>query len=136
MRRRSPLSSIQRSSEINLTPLMDMTFLLLVVFVITFPMIEQGIPVKLPKGKARELKNEQSRSVTIDEEGRIYLDKRQLPFDMFEREVKRMAQEGTEQLTIMVRGDEKVNYGNVVKVLRVLHAAGITKMALVTDPGK
>ncbi len=55
MARKSHISSLKQMGEINLTPLMDLTFILLITFIITFPLIEQGIPVDLPEGKARKL---------------------------------------------------------------------------------
>ena len=66
MARKTPQSSLKQISEINLTPLMDLTFILLITFIITFPLIEQGIAVNLPKGKAKELSEEEARTVTVD----------------------------------------------------------------------
>ena len=56
MARRTSLTSLKQISEINMTPLMDLTFILLITFIITFPLIEQGIAINLPKGKASEMK--------------------------------------------------------------------------------
>ena len=61
MGRKTPLTSLKQISEINLTPLMDLTFILLITFIITFPLIEQGIPVKLPKGKAQRAPRSRAR---------------------------------------------------------------------------
>ena len=68
MARKTPLTSLKQISEINLTPLMDLTFILLITFIITFPLIEQGIPVDLPAGEAEELTPERARTITLDED--------------------------------------------------------------------
>ncbi len=67
-------STIRPKAEMNLTSMMDLTFLLLITFIITFPLIEQGFDVSLPKGKAPPLEADQKPAVvTIDKEGRIFL---------------------------------------------------------------
>ena len=81
MARKTPQTSLKAISEINLTPLMDLTFILLITFIITFPLIEQGIAVNLPKGKAKELTDEEARTVTVDAEGAIYLDNSPITLD-------------------------------------------------------
>ena len=72
----------------NLTAMSDLTFLLLITFIITFPMIEQGIPVKLPKGKSRQMDaQKKTSSVTVDEEGRVYLGDALVDYDGLAREL-------------------------------------------------
>ncbi len=132
MRRKMTLTSMKEMSEVNLTPLIDLTFLLLITFIITFPLIEQGIPVNLPKGKSRELDPDVARTVTIDKTGSIFLDEEKLTMDEFEAEMQTAARIDS-SVMVMVRGDEAIRYGRVVDVLRVLNNANITKMALVTQ---
>lgn len=132
MRRRMTLSSMKEMSEINLTPLIDLTFLLLITFIITFPLIEQGIPVNLPKGKARELKPDAARTVTVDKAGDIFLDEVKVSIDEFTAEMQ-SAGKMDSSVMVMVRGDKDIRYGRIVEVLKVLNDANITKMALVTE---
>ena len=74
MRRRRVIQYSRPRAEMNLTSMMDLTFLLLITFIITFPLIEQGLPVALPKGKAKPLEtNDKPAVVTVDSQGRIYL---------------------------------------------------------------
>lgn len=131
MARKPPSVSLKQISEINLTPLMDLTFILLITFIITFPLIEQGIPVNLPQGKARELTDETARTVTVDAEGRVYLDDHPISLDELEKVMTTIAA-GETQVTVMLRADESIAYGSVVEVLKILNKARIGKMALVT----
>lgn len=132
MARRTPTTSLKQISEINLTPLMDLTFILLITFIITFPLIEQGIPVDLPKGEANELTDEDARTITVNQDGHLFLD--DVPVTL--SELNGMMQDlGLRQpdVTVMVRADKRITYGRVVEVLKSLHAASITRMALVTE---
>jgi biopolymer transport protein TolR len=129
--RKTGLTSLQNISEINLTPLMDLTFILLITFIITFPLIEQGIPVNLPAGKANELKAKTAQTVTVDEKGNIFLNDAPTTLQDLDQAMREIA-EVDSSVTVMVRADEGIQYAEVVRVLRVLHGAGIARTALVT----
>lgn len=133
MARRTSIKPLREINEINMTPLIDLTFLLLITFIITMPLLEQGIPINLPKGKARDMDQTRSRSVTLDAEGRIYLDKVSIPLKQLGEEMKALAQSEPD-LTVMVRADEKLEYGKVVEVMRTLSEANVTRLGLVTTP--
>ena len=132
MARKTPLISSKQISEINMTPLMDLTFILLITFIITFPLIEQGIPLKLPKGKASSLSDEKSRTINIDKDGAIFLDNVPVSLTELDNIMLDLGNENPD-VVVMVRADKRLVYGGVVKVLRSLHAASITKMVLVTE---
>jgi len=121
---------LKQLSEINLTPLMDLTFILLITFIITFPLIEQGIPVNLPRGKAKDLSPDRSRTITIDAKG-AYFDDRSISHEALSETMQKLGRADPD-VVIMVRADEAVPYGSVVKVLKILHDARIARMALVT----
>ncbi|MFO7871032.1 MAG: biopolymer transporter ExbD [Kiritimatiellia bacterium] len=127
----TPHSSLKQISEINLTPLMDLTFILLITFIITFPLIEQGIPVNLPEAKASEIDAQSARSVSIDRDGRIYLENVPVSIDNLAVKLGAMVRAG-DPPTVMVRADKSVRYGRVAAVMRVLHETGVSKLALVT----
>ena len=131
MARRTSLVSVKQISEINMTPLMDLTFILLITFIITFPLIEQGIAINLPKGKASDVKEQLSRSISLNLENKLFLD--DIPISR-EELVSAMLDVGTAQpdTTVYVRADRELPYGAVVDVMRILHDANITRMALVT----
>jgi len=134
--RKLPLTSLKQISEINLTPLMDLTFILLITFIITFPLLEQGIPVNLPIGKAKDLSPELARTITVDQQGIVYLDDVPIGIKQLEARMQSIGSANPD-VTIMVRADERIQYGAVVEVLKALHAARITRMALITrDEGQ
>jgi biopolymer transport protein TolR len=133
MARRTTLTSLEAISEINLTPLMDLTFILLIAFIITYPLIEQGIPVTLPRGDAQELDPDMTRTVSIDDRGALYLDERAIEDDALREELRLLGRADPE-LTVYVRADEAIRYGRLMDVVRWLHEAKITRMALVTQP--
>ena len=132
MARRTSLVSLNQISDINMTPLMDLTFILLITFIITFPLIEQGIAINLPKGKAADMQDAVSRSISLSLDKQLYLD--DVPVSK-EELVAAMMDIGASEpdTTIYVRADRKLPYGEVVEIMRVLHEADITRMALVTE---
>ncbi len=132
MARRTSLVSLQQISDINMTPLMDLTFILLITFIITFPLIEQGIAINLPKGKAADMQDAVSRSISLSFDKQLYLD--DLPVSKEELVAAMMDVSTAEpDTTIYVRADRKLAYGDVVEIMRILHDANITRMALVTE---
>ncbi|MBQ7189081.1 MAG: biopolymer transporter ExbD [Kiritimatiellae bacterium] len=121
----------RRFCEINMTPLMDMTFLLLITFIITMPAMEQGISIKLPQGNADIIPNKKSNVVTLDAEGGIFLNNHPLSLDALEKELGTMAAEDP-NTAVQVRADERLDYGKVMRVMKILYKVKITRMALVT----
>jgi biopolymer transport protein TolR len=131
-RRKTSLIALKEISEINMTPLMDLTFILLITFIITFPLIEQGIPVNLPKGKAADLDNADTRNITIDAVGTFFLDEVIVREQELSGEMQRLG-ELTPDTTVYVRADQAVPYGRVAEVMKILYDAKITRVALVTE---
>jgi biopolymer transport protein TolR len=130
--RRVPLTSLKQISEINLTPLMDLTFILLITFIITFPLIEQGIPINLPKANARELTPERARTITVDREGAVFLDEMPVNLDALAERLRTLVRVAPDT-QVMIRADEANRYGRVVEVLKILNATGVSRLALVTQ---
>ncbi len=135
MARRVSLSSRRLISELNMTSIMDLTFLLLLTFMITFPNVEQGIPVRLPKGQASAIEQKDNLSVTLNDKAELFLDDVATSEEALAATLKAKALENPD-LTLLVRADEQIAYGKVVAILRLMHDANITRMALVTNPDK
>ena len=135
MARNTTLNSVRTINEINLTPMMDLTFILLITFIITFPLIEQGVPVNLPTGEGDSIDATESLMITVDKEGGLHLDEEQLERSELALRVKDASQANPD-LTILVRADKDIRYGKVVDVIQILRAANISKMALVNQSGK
>lgn len=133
MARRTSLSRNRQISELNMTPLIDLTFLLLISFIITFPLVEQGIPVRLPKGKSPELDQANTFSITLNDKAELFFEEVPTSEETLAAELKAKA-EADPDVTILVRADETIAYGKVVTVLRLMHDANISRMALVTSP--
>jgi biopolymer transport protein TolR len=133
MARRTTILALEQIREINMTPLIDLTFILLITFIITFPLIEQGIPVNLPRGNAADLDPSKTRTITLNLQGELFLDDRSITRDELAAEMNQLGHADPE-ITILVRADDGIQYGKLVDVLRVLHDAKIARMALVTAP--
>ncbi|MEM7395993.1 MAG: biopolymer transporter ExbD [Verrucomicrobiota bacterium] len=133
MSRRQYNTTIREINEINMTPLMDLTFILLITFIITFPLIEQGIPVNLPVGKAEELDEGKTRSISLNLEGSVFLDDEPVTMEELTERMNSLGR-ASPDIAVMVRADEKLQYAKVVEIMKILHGAKISKMALVTQP--
>ncbi len=114
---------------------MDLTFILLITFIITFPLIEQWIPVNLPKGNANNTTPSKAQTISMDQHACIYLDNFKVSLKELQKRITEIRKLDPE-IAVMVRADERVRYGEVVKVLKILHNAEITKVALVTQEEK
>ena len=133
MARRTALNRSRLISELNMTPLIDLTFLLLITFMITIPLVEQGIRVRLPKGKTSELDTSRTFSIALNDKAELFFDNLPTTPELLASDLKAKA-EADPDVTILVRADETIPYGKVVAVLRLMHEANVTRMALVTDP--
>ena len=120
-------------AAIDMNSLIDLTFLLLVTFIVTLPALEQGISIMLPQAKTDELptKNKKANTVTVDKDNVIFLNDKPLTLEELERELMAMAAEDPE-VPVLVRGDERNSYGDVMKVVKVVYKCKIHRMALVT----
>jgi biopolymer transport protein ExbD len=134
MTRKSRLGPIEGISEINLTPLMDLTFILLITFIITFPLIEQSIPIDLPKndGDPPPPDQEMIRTISVDKESKFYVNELEFTRAELENEIKMLG--ATEpDVTIYLRADEALRYGVVMDVMGLIRDARINRIALVTQ---
>ena len=132
-RERTGRQERRRMSDPNMTPLIDLTFLLLITFIITFPMLEQGISIKLPRGKTEKIEQNKSQAITVGLDGKVYFNNREISAGELENELKQLAEQDP-QPPVLVRCDERVEYGVLMKTLKLLHACKISRMALVTEP--
>jgi len=120
-------------SEINVTPLVDVMLVLLIIFMVTAPMIEQGVTVDLPKAEAKTVDAEEKKLVlSIDKKRRIYLGSRFIPFSKLADKLQhneKLKQEGE----LFLRADRTLPYGLVVKVMAIAKKAGIEKVGMITE---
>ena len=120
-------------AAVDMTSLIDLTFLLLVTFIVTLPALEQGISIMLPQAKTDELptKNKKANTVTVNKDNVIFLNDRPLTLEELEKQLLAMAAEDPE-VPVLVRGDERLDYGSVMKVVKIVYKCKIRRMALVT----
>lgn len=136
MRRFSQRSSLVTLSEINITPLLDLAFVLLIIFVITTPLLEQSIPLKLPQGgRPDKGMPPNKRTVEINQQGVYWLDKRPMRLDQIETELVQAYRANT-NLFVFIRADEMGRNKDTYAVIDRCLRNGITKFSLRTDPPK
>jgi biopolymer transport protein TolR len=125
---RTPLNA-----EINVVSLIDVMMLLMVIFMITAPIMQGGVDVKLPTAEAKPLDSKGGMVVTVNRQGRIFVDESEMSFDAFRASFKALAGKRGAQ-GVYLRADEGANYGSVVRVLSVMRRAGVGDIGLVAEP--
>lgn len=131
MRRRAAITSLHQMKEINVVPMIDVMMFLLVVFIITMPLVENGITVNLPKGTSKAIDPKMvARQIAIRPDG-LFLDNRPISKELLAAQVKKIA---ADDVPVIVRGDASMSYGKIMEVMKILNDAQITKMALATSP--
>jgi biopolymer transport protein TolR len=119
-------------SEINVTPLVDVMLVLLIIFMITAPMLQQGVDVNLPQEAGGNLDPSRERLViTVAKNERIFLNDRRIDFPELEQTL-RQASGATRE--VFLRADKDIPYGLVVKTMALIKGAGIERLGIVTVP--
>ena len=120
-------------SEINITPLVDVMLVLVVALIVTAPLLSNAIKLNLPKTVAVQApETVKPVSVSIDAQGRVYVDKQLLTLDALAPRLRSL-HDARPELTLHLSSDEAVNYGVVAKVMAVIEHAGITRLAVLTN---
>mgnify|MGYP001028987106 CR=1 FL=1 len=120
-------------SEINVTPFVDVMLVLLVIFMVTAPLLQQGIEVNLPKELTKEAEVEETSIVTVTKKGDIYYNQRLISLVDLERHMELLAMRNGDA-DVYLRADEEVPYGVVVKVISRIKKAGIERLGMMTRP--
>ena len=133
----SPVSGNGRRglvADINVTPLVDVMLVLLIIFMVTAPMMTQGIEVDLPETTAKALRQkEEPLMVTLKKDGEIYLGKVKMDIPLLRQQLGAMSEEEKER-PIYLRADENVAYGLVVGLMSDIKQAGFEKLGMITEP--
>ncbi len=123
---------LQPTADINVTSLVDVAFVLLIIFMITAPIMQGGVDVQLPRAEARPLQPKEGLVVSIDRGGRIFVDDTPLTFEDFRATFPAMVT-ARQPTGVYLRADQRVDYGQVVRVLAVMRTSGIGDVGLVAE---
>lgn len=123
-------------SEINVTPLVDVMLVLLIIFMVTAPMMQEGVSVELPQAKGAPIAKEQQTEeiiISVSDKGNIFVNdvpvkEESLPARVAEASKDKPARE------VYLRADKTVPYGTVVRIMGALKAAGIANLGMITTP--
>jgi len=122
--------------EINVTPLVDVMLVLLVVFIVTAPLLTQAVHVNLPKtAETAPPEEKEAVYISVDAKGKVFIDKTEIALEAFENELlSRKAADP--EIALNLNADDAVQYGTVAKVMSSIERSGITKLSVLTVPGK
>jgi len=127
-------------SEINVTPFVDVMLVLLVIFMVTTPILYQGVNVNLPKTDSQpipSLDRESKVVVTLNSNGIIFIEKEEYSLSELRIEIRKLMSERGKEVRegdVFLRADTSVPYGSVVEVMSEIRNAGVTKLGLITEP--
>ena len=124
-------------AEINVTPFVDVTLVLLIIFMVAAPLLTVGVPVDLPKSEGSELKaDSEPLTLTVGPEGKVFIGTQDTNIPLGELQSKlsaiTQARQGKDE-AIFVKGDKAANYGEVLRVMGRIKSAGYTHITLVTE---
>jgi biopolymer transport protein TolR len=121
-------------SDINVTPFVDVMLVLLVIFMVTAPMMMQGVDVALPETTSQPLAaKKENLVITINNQNQIFINNHQLGIDFLQDKLKKIL-EGRDKREVYLRADREITYGFVVRVMAEIKAAGVDKLGMVTEP--
>ncbi len=118
-------------SEINVTPFVDVMLVLLVIFMVTAPLLQQGVDVNLPKAKGKELPPEERISLVIKRDRTIYMNDTPITIPQMRQKLEAISKLNP---NIFLKADKDVPYGLVVEVMGEIKEAGIEKLGMITEP--
>ncbi len=125
--------SLPLTADIELINLVDVAFVLLVIFMITAPIFQGGVEVQLPKGEVAPLRPSDAVVVSIDKDGGIFIDDTQVTYEEFSGAIKDLwIRKGSPP--VLVKADKRTSYGIVLRVIAVLKAREIVSVGLVAEP--
>ena len=135
----TPARKRRPMSEINVVPYIDVMLVLLVIFMVTAPLLQQGVEIDLPDAPSKPLEDDSRQKnpliVSVDKQGQYYLNESRVPveFAAMKERVKQIL-EAQPKLPVYVRGHDSAEYGHVVTAMVILQNAGADNIGLITEP--
>ena len=129
-----PRSEGRLLSDINVVPLVDIMLVMLIIFMVTAPMMQQGVDVDLPQTTSQPMEGQEQRMVvTINAKREVYLNKEKVDPALLRRHLERSTAARLNR-EVFLRADRRVPYGFVVQIMAEIKSAGIEKLGMVTEP--
>ena len=123
-------------SQINVTPLVDVMLVLLVIFMVTAPMMQQGMQVNLPKAETKAMSaQEEAVVVSVDRSGKVYINSAEVAAGDLKAKLTTMVANRTKK-EVFLKADRDVPYGDVVRTMAEIKGAGIERLGMVTEPAQ
>ena len=127
-------SQSEAISQINVTPLVDVMLVLLIIFMVTAPILQQGVTIDLPKVAAGPLSGDQEQLVVnVAKTGEVYLNDTPMALDQLTEKLRAIAAARPDR-ALYVRADQAVSYGQVMRAMGAVRASGLSRVGLVTEP--
>lgn len=121
-------------SDINVTPFVDVMLVLLIIFMVTAPMMIQGVDVSLPEATSEPLDSEKDHLIiTIDKKNQVYISDYKVTADFLSEKLAKIL-EGRDEKAVFLKADENIPWGTVAKVMAEIKGAGVEKLGMVTEP--
>lgn len=118
-------------AEINITNLVDVTMVLLIVFMLTAPFLQSGVRINLPKAEAKVIEEKEGVTISVNEDGEIYIENRLVAWENFSAELRK-ALEATAP-RVFLRADKDTRYGSVMRVIARVKMLGIEDLGLIAE---
>ena len=127
-------SSDRLMSDINVTPFVDVMLVLLIIFMVTAPMMMQGVDVVLPETNSEQLiPQKEHLIITINKQNQIYINDYQVELDFLKEKLSKIF-ESREDREVFLRADKDISYGVVVRVMSEIKGAGVENLGMITEP--
>ncbi|MEN8211108.1 MAG: protein TolR [Thermodesulfobacteriota bacterium] len=127
-------NSDQLMSDINVTPFVDVMLVLLIIFMVTAPMMVQGVDVDLPKATSKALKGSEDRLIiSVDEQSKVFINEQVVSVEFLTKKLGAIL-ENFDKKDVYLRADKKVSYGIVVNVISKIKKAGVDSLGMITLP--
>jgi biopolymer transport protein ExbD/biopolymer transport protein TolR len=120
------------NADVNVTSLVDVAFVLLIIFMIAAPIMQGGVDVELPKAAAKPLSAREGLVVSVNRQGRIFVDETPVTYRDFQATFRAIVATRKPE-AVYLRADSRVPYGEVVRVLAVIRATGVQNVGLVAE---
>lgn len=122
-------------SEINVTNLVDVTLVILIIFMITAPLLRRGFEIDLPKAEAENIASKEQIVVSMDKSGKLFIGDDPISKDAFADELIRKY-ESAGKPPVLLQADRQIPYGEIISLMDIVKRAGIAHIGLVVEPGK